>query len=274
MTIKGNQRLRDLGVVWMCLLVFGSPAFPHALDPESMDRYAEITLTPSHLVLIYQVFFGVNPTERITRVLDADNDGVITDAERTAVVDRLARVYATKQVLRINDQDLSLEFRMGDAYAALGHNAIQVIKVDLAYVARYPADIPRQVTCPFTYEDQNFIKIPGWKQIQVLTRDSAQFEGHIPYTEYKPFDFEIINTKGFVPSTDAISGNLFLPLAQEVTNPDVALPVKQEIPRPETIDIVGMRIVAGTLITLLILGAAGYWGLRLLPARRANRSEE
>lgn len=188
------------------LLAAPFAAQPHALNPESIDRYVEATLTPTQIVLVYQVIFGLNSTEEASRKLDPNEDGVITDEERARYVNTEGQRYGGRQYLKVGDETLTLEFRMGDAYAHFGHNGMHVIKVDLGYVCPLPAELPRGSTVEFQLKDYDLETVPGWKQMQVITRPGARYEGHIPYREYKPFDYEILNEKGFAPGTDSIKG--------------------------------------------------------------------
>ena len=52
------------------------------LHPASIDRHADITLTPTKLVLVYEVVLGINATEKAARMLDPNNDGEITNEDR------------------------------------------------------------------------------------------------------------------------------------------------------------------------------------------------
>lgn len=213
-------------VLWfLSLSVISLPSFPHALDPESIDRHAEFTFTPSRIVLIYQIILGIMPTERETKRLDADHDGTISDAERDEYVKKASGEYLGKQTIRLNEQDLTFQFVQGDAYASFGHNGIQVIKIDIAYVCSLPADIPRNKKMPFFYEDHNITGISGWKQINTATQGGVIIEGHIPYREYKPFDYELLNEKGFMPSSDSIRIDVTMPaLSESNETADVVFP--------------------------------------------------
>ena len=110
----------------LALWIFSLSAYPHALDPESIDRHTELTFTPSNLILIYQVILGIKPTERETRKLDADGDGTISDSERDSYVKKASEKYRKSQILRLGDRELTLQFIQGDAYASFGHNGINV----------------------------------------------------------------------------------------------------------------------------------------------------
>ena len=187
------------------------PVLSHALHPESIDRYAEITVTPNRLVLIYQVILGINPTERASKALDPNNDGTITDEERNTYLQQISQEYIEGQKIYLGDVELKTTYQIGDVYSAYGHNGIRVIRIDIGFICDLPSDIPRETHLKFSYEDQTMKQRVGWKQIQLFTRNGVKYEGHIPYTEYKPFDYEILNTKGFSPATDSITGEILLP---------------------------------------------------------------
>jgi len=248
---------------WVLVVLFFKPvsAHSHALHPESIDRYAELTLTSSRLVVIYEVMLGINPTERATKRLDANNDGQITDEERTVFLKAVAQEYANGQIVRLGNKTVSLLYQFGDVYSTIGHNGINVLRLDLAYVGPLPADIPRETTIPFSYTDNNFNKFPGWKQMQLLTRDGVRFEGHIPYTEYKPFDYEILNKTGFFPTTESFAVSVFLPKENSSQDAPIRLPVKislddimrQRVHRWEMVVLGGVAIFFAAAVIVLFL---------------------
>lgn len=214
--------------IWLFLasLLIPATALSHALHPDSIDRYADITLTPSHLVVVYQAVLGINPTEKASKRLDPDDDNEITEAERDAYLNTIAQEYAHKQLIMLGGQRLDLQFKGGDAYAIQGHNGIFAIKLDFGYVCELPADLPRNATVEFSYEDQALSKVVGWKQVQFHGQNGVAYAGHVPYRDYKPFDYEILNTKGFAPSTDSIHLQVMLPTAVQEAAPAFALPEK------------------------------------------------
>lgn len=259
-------------LVIVCLLCgwagFIKNGYSHAMHPDSMDRHAEFTFTPSRLILIYQVVCGLNPTESYTRRLDPDNDGTITDEERLSFVKAIAETYTKQQIIQIGGQNIPMQYHSGDAYATVGHNGMHVIKVDIAYTIAYPADMPKNATHTFSYEDNNFKAVPGWKQMQVTARDGVVYDGYVPYQEYKPFDYEIINTKGFSPSTEKLSGQVNVPHSEtemQAVSAMVSLPdrtIPQEVMRPDE-KIVMMLVYGIAVIFVLIAIVIGYRVVRM-----------
>lgn len=249
-------------IIAIGILLIPQTVFPHALHPESIDRCAELILTPSKLVLIYQVILGVNPTERASKRLDANNDGEITDLERNKFLKAFASEYAAKQTLQIDAQQMKLQYQLGDTYSTIGHNGINVLRVDIGYSTALPADLPRNETLPFSYSDKNLVDIPGWKQIRFTPRDGVRFEGHIPYEQYKPFDYEIINTKGFYPSTDNLNLTVNIPPPIADSEMVVSLPERVNILQEETTSLWETIVLSGVLLFVIAVGIAVYLRFR------------
>ncbi len=201
----------------------------HALHPDSIDRYAHITLTPDNLVIIYELLLGKNPTALAVRMLDADKDGTITDQERDEYVNTAAQKYANNQTLVIGQTKLELQFVQGDAYESYGHNGMSVIKIDIAYKCSIPADIPRQATVPLNYKDDSLLVIPGWKQVGFSTQGGVKYSGHIPYKDVTKFDFPAMADKGYFPATESINIEINLPQSgvQKVAA-SIQMPEKKE----------------------------------------------
>ncbi|MDP8245829.1 MAG: hypothetical protein P9L94_17230 [Candidatus Hinthialibacter antarcticus] len=227
------HRTRFILLIMIWLLAAPFAAQPHALNPESIDRYVEATLAPTQVVLVYQIIFGLSSTEEASQRLDPDDDGVITDEERAEYVKTEGKRYGGRQYLKIGDETLTLEFRMGDAYAHFGHNGMHVIKVDLGYVCPLPAGLPRGATLDFQLKDYDLETVPGWKQMQIVTAPGVHYEGHIPYREFKPFDYEILNEKGFAPGTDSIKGQVSFDETAPDAEVNIILPERTVVEKPK-----------------------------------------
>ncbi|RJP26576.1 MAG: hypothetical protein C4527_14640 [Candidatus Omnitrophota bacterium] len=227
-----NRKTHNFIPVAVLLTIMASTpmlTFSHALHPESIDRCAELILTPSELVVIFQVILGINPTDQATEKLDADNDGKITDAERNRFVEEISGQYAARQRIRIGETELHLQSKLGDVYSTIGHNGINCLRIDIGFACPLPDEIPRDATLAFSYEDLNFKNNPGWKQITLAAQNGVRYEGHVPYQQYAPFDYEIINTKGFYPSTESLQIQVYISQSSQSEAYPVLLPEKTNI---------------------------------------------
>lgn len=242
-----------IGLLW---LIYASFSYSHALHPESVDRYAEITLTPTQLAILYEVVLGINPTERAVMQLDADNNGDISEDERDAFVKARAEQYARNQKVVLGDKRLNPQFKLGDAYGFVGHNGIDVIKIDIGYLCTIPEDTPKGDPIRFSYTDDNFTKAPGWKQMNVTPLYGVTYDGHVPYADYKPFDYEIIAQSGYYPSTESISIDVTLPASINSATGSVGaelfkFPEREPEPQEQT---KSWELVILSGVGLLILG--------------------
>jgi hypothetical protein len=256
-------------------LFVAARAESHSLNPESVDRHAEITLTPSRMAVIYEIIFGIAPTERFASVLDSNRDNQISDEERNVFVKKVSDKYAPNQIVQIGGAVLPLQFVKGDTYRTIGHNGINVLKVDLGYVSDLPAEIPRETTLTFQYKDANLEKVPGWKQIKFSPMDGVRFSGHIPYQDFGKFDYNIINTKGFIPATDSIQLEIWLPASNSAPNSardsGVVMPERSEVDFVS--QTLGLDLLYQVWMVLAGIGALiafGYFGLRWMQRRNSQ----
>jgi hypothetical protein len=223
------MRLYKLLLLLFPLLLPTLNACCHALHPDSIDRYAHITLTPNNLVIIYELLLGKNPTAWAMRKFDADKDGTITDQERDEYVSKAARKYADNQTLSIGQTELEFQFVQGDAYESYGHNGMSVVKIDIAYKFNLPADIPREATISLNYKDDNLLVVPGWKQVGFSTIGGVVYSGHIPYKDVEKFDFPAMELKGYFPATESIDIEINLPKSGvEDVAASIQMPEKKE----------------------------------------------
>ncbi len=204
-----KKNVVTLGLILLCMIKGCQRSHSHALDPESIDRYANLTMTQTHLMILYEVILGLKPTEKAAQQLDANDDGKISEEERDAFIQQRAKQYAENQTIQLGDFTLEPRFKVGDAYSFIGHNGINVIKIDLGYLCSLPDTLPIGEPLSFVYKDDNFPRV-GWKQVKFQTSSGVTFNGNIPYEDYEPFDYEKMVDLQY-PVTDRIELSVTFP---------------------------------------------------------------
>jgi hypothetical protein len=261
--LHGREGAETMRLVWVpTFLIVSCTVWSHALDPRSIDRYAEILLSPAGGRVYYVLVYGQNGSEFARDMLQPDPQGLAPLDRQQAYLAQRNDQYAAGQTLEINSQPVPLQYVGGASGMVIGHGGAEVNRAVLIYEFGYPADMVRDATVAFRYEDTNFVRLFAWKQIRVLGLQGVRIYGHTPYENLVPYDYTGLDLAGFLPSTRSIQLDILVP-AQPVAGATPAVSYVDALmqfgwpPPPRTeIQLLKKVIVAGVSITLLIGGIA------------------
>lgn len=249
-------------LLWFVILVIlGRCATAHMLDPRSIDRYAEILLSPEGGRLYYVLMYGLNGTEYARQILQPNDQGIApVDRQQTYLAYRHQQ-YSAGQRLEIDSQKVSLQYIGGVAGMVIGHGGMETNRAVLIYGFDYPEGMTRDVPVPFYYEDTNFARLFAWKQIRVLGLQGVQVRGHQPYEDLVPYDYTRLDLAGFLPSTRSVSLEIVVP-SQRVVGATPAVSYAQSLmemgwPAPPAVELRLFKrvLLVGVTIALLAGGA-------------------
>jgi hypothetical protein len=259
----GREGVETMRLVWVLIFLIAScTVWSHALDPRSIDRYAEIILSPERGRVYYVLVYGQNGSEFARDMLQPDPLGLAPIDRQQAYLAQRNDQYAPGQTLEINSQPVPLQYVGGASGMVIGHGGAEVNRAVLIYEFGYPADMVRDATVPCRYEDTNFVRLFAWKQIRVLGLQGVQVDGHIPYENLIPYDYTNLDLAGFLPSTRSVQLDIFVP-AQPVDGATPAVSYVDALmkfgwppPPPIETQLLKKVIVVGISITLLVGGIA------------------
>jgi len=258
------MRLGWFVVFWMVPCV----VLGHMLDPRSIDRYAEILLTPEGGRLYYVLVYGQNGTEFAREILQPNEQGLAAiERQQTYLAQRNGQ-YLPGQTIEVDSQPTALEYIGGLSGMTIGHGGAEVNRAVLIYQFRYPDSVRRDTSLPFRYEDTNFTRLFAWKQIRVLGLQGVQVHGHQPYKDLTPYDYTGLDAAGFLPSTRSVELEISVPAGPvggatpAISYVDALMQMGwPERPRSE-VWLLKKVVAAGVSITLLVGGAAVIWSRR------------
>ncbi len=250
------------------LLILARSAAAHMLDPRSIDRYAEILLSPQAGRLYYVLVYGLNGTEYARQILYPNNQGIAPVDRQQTYLEYRNQQYSSGQTLTIDSQTVPLRYIGGVAGMVIGHGGMEANRAVLIYEFSYPESMARNVPVPFHYEDTNFARLFAWKQIRVLGLQGVQVRGHQPYEDLVPYDYTGLDLAGFLPSTRSVDLERVVP-SEPVIGASPAVSYAQSLmemgwpPPPRTESRLLTRFVlAGLTIGLVVGGTIMILGRR------------
>lgn len=136
---------------WLSALGVVAPAEAHILGEDSVDQYVRATPAPEGTLVDFYVHFAELPTEsvQISRRVDADHDGLITESERHAWAQRWLDDYAQYIHVRVGGVPVPVQWRpLPDLPPTsafehewlTGSGATPTLRIHLRLIAPWPED--------------------------------------------------------------------------------------------------------------------------------------
>ncbi len=162
-----------------CLLLPHS-LFAHPMGNFSISHFTRLVAQSdagqTRIVGRYVLDMAEIPTVSEMERLDANHDGIVSDAERTVYLQAQCAELGRNLTLNVNGQAVALRTVADAISLRSGAGGLQTLRLTLNLIASLPdagADTPRVVE----YADNNFPTRTGWKEIVVspsaLVRDAS-----------------------------------------------------------------------------------------------------
>jgi ABC-type nickel/cobalt efflux system permease component RcnA len=173
--VKTRARALTVIVVAACLLVAGGlaalPALAHPLGNFTVNRYSGIVLSPGRVEIHYVLDMAEIPTFQERPRIDADGDGVETEAEQRAYAHAESATLLRGLTMTADWNVVPLDV----AGAALRYLPGQAGLLTLRLEATFGGDLPAAGSVQ--YRDRNFPGRIGWKEITVRSGSGVAVSG-------------------------------------------------------------------------------------------------
>ena len=159
-----------LGIAVVVLLAPAS-ATAHPLGNFTVNRYAGIQLTPGEVRIDYVVDMAEIPTVQVRPQVDADDDGAISDAERSAWALSTAAEIVTNLSLTIDLEPVALEVVSATMRFRPGQGGLDVLRLEATFAG------PASDEGELAFADANFEDRVGWREITAAGADGTRILG-------------------------------------------------------------------------------------------------
>jgi nickel/cobalt exporter len=153
------------------LLPASHPTSAHPLGQQSVDHYSQLEITPGKLINVYVLDMAEIATFQETKRIDANGDGNLDEAEKTAYAVARARELAAGLHLEINGKPLALTpvdpkvfFQPGEANLSILR---LITRMETAAGALAAARRETGVQTGSLRDDNDPERTIGWRQIGV-----------------------------------------------------------------------------------------------------------
>ena len=197
MTARFLRERRCLATVCALAILAFAPAVVRAdtvaslLGNFTINQYSGLTPTARALDVHYTIVFGQLPALRELHQADADGDGVTTQTERDAYLQRLARALASDLRVTVDGIPVALRATRWTTSLPTEQSGFS-LRFDLDLIGGWPAgsiERPRVVT----YANGNYAGAIGWQEIVVT-----------PFETVNAFDTDAFSTSLTAGLTEAI----------------------------------------------------------------------
>ncbi len=141
-------------------------------------HYARLQADPSDVKVRYVIDMAEIPALSEKETLDADHNGSVSPAEKSAYLAARAAQFASGVTLTVNGKPSALTLVDSDLRLSLGAGGLQTLKIMLDWTA---ATLPG--SRDIAWEDRNYPSRTGWKEIVAADGDGVALEGASAFSQ-------------------------------------------------------------------------------------------
>ncbi len=153
------------------VLLAPATAMAHPLGNFTVNRYAGIQLAPGQVRIDYVVDMAEIPTVQVGPQVDADDDGAISDAERSAWASTTAAEIVSNLTLTIDREPVALEVVSATMRFRPGQGGLDVLRLEATFAG------PAPETGELAFIDANFEDRVGWREVTATGADGVAITG-------------------------------------------------------------------------------------------------
>lgn len=158
--------LTALGVVG-AILVLPGIASAHPLGNFTVNLYAGIRLAPGELRVDHVVDMAEIPTVQVAPEIDVDDDGILSDAERSAWALSTAHELAANLILTVDGERIALDVVSAAVHLRPGQGGLDVLRVESTFAASVGE------AGDLRFRDGNFADRVGWREVTAVGTDGT-----------------------------------------------------------------------------------------------------
>ncbi len=142
-------------------------ASAHPLGNFTVNLYAGIELRPGRVRIDYVVDMAEIPTVQLRPEIDADADGLVTDAERVAWAARTAPTLAAGLTLTVDDEAVPLEVVSATMRFRPGQGGLDILRLEATFAGTVASE------GELVFADGNFGERIGWREVTAVGADGT-----------------------------------------------------------------------------------------------------
>ncbi len=167
-----------LAVLCALFFAFAPSADAHPMGNFAICHYARLQADPSDMQVRYVIDMAEIPTLTEKETLDADHNGSVSPAEKSAYLAARAAQFASGVTLTINGKPMPLTLNDSDLRLSPGAGGLETLKITLDWTAATSAG-SRDVA----WEDRNYPSRTGWKEIVAANGSGVALSGASAFSQ-------------------------------------------------------------------------------------------
>ncbi len=181
--MKPNCKIWRVCLLSLAWLLMARMVIAHPMGNFSINHYTRLIAQADRIEGHFVLDMAEIPTVTEMSRLDANQDGVVSDAERAAYLRQMSVQLSGQLTLTINQQPVPLKVTPRDAILLPGAGGLKTLRVTLDFTADSPASSPPKIPLAVTYKDSNYPVRTGWKEIVVTGDLSTLRDSSVPATD-------------------------------------------------------------------------------------------
>ena len=245
----------------------------HPMGNFSTNRYASLQIQSGELRLRYRIDFAEIPTAQQMHLLDANDDGVVSESEKTAYLAKLSQELADNLIVQIDGRPVKCSISGSTLQLRPGAADLPTLLVTLDLRCSIPSELLKiGSSIVVSYEDQNYSDRTGWREVVAKTSLVAQvISSDVPQRELSDALERYPANPTDAPPQDVrarITFRMTATTAAESTNSPMASPStparNSGTPRDRFTDLIAARELSGSFLILAFVVAFGLGAFHAL----------
>ncbi len=167
-----------LATLILTIGLLASAAVAHPMGNFSVNHNTSIDVERNDLRIALRIDIAEIPAVEEMKSLDANHDGLVSDAEKTAYLQNRGRELTRLQTFRVNGKEIEPEILRLDVVTTAGAGGLPTLLFVGDY--RLPID-PAVAQNVFEYADRSFDGRSGWREITARAEHGAKIiESNVP----------------------------------------------------------------------------------------------
>lgn len=149
------------------IVVLPGIASAHPLGNFTVNLYAGIRLAPGELRVDHVVDMAEIPTVQVAPEIDVDDDGILSDAERSAWALSTAHELAANLILTVDGERIALDVVSAAVHLRSGQGGLDLLRVESIFAASVGE------AGDLRFRDGNFADRVGWREVTAVGTDGT-----------------------------------------------------------------------------------------------------
>ena len=263
-TLFRQRRFMFVLATIFCLFMLTASVTAHPLGNFTVNHFARIEAGAERVRVRYVVDMAEIPAFQESQIIDANSDGVRSDAELNAYLERTAQQYLDGLLVTVDGQRVALSLRGKTVSQPEGAGGLATLRIECDFEGAVPAGLTNEQH-QLSFEDTNHRGRLGWHEIVVAPASGVTIFNSTAFGSSLSDELKAYPEDMLAAPLDERSAKFSWTTAATLPPGAVALRTRDGRPAEQTRDrlaeLIGVKELTLPIALLGLLLAAGFGAL-------------